>query len=63
MSKKKSNSKSKKIRESNGNNCFHQLDSVNSSTKEADSQQYFLGFKRKNFNALWHWKTLEDVKF
>ena len=24
---------------------------------------YFLGFKRKNFNELWDWRTLEDVNF
>lgn len=24
---------------------------------------YILGFKRKNFNELWDWNTLEDVDF
>jgi hypothetical protein len=24
---------------------------------------YFLGFKRKKFNELWRWDTLEDVDF
>lgn len=22
---------------------------------------YFLGFKRKNYNALWDWNTLQDI--
>jgi hypothetical protein len=25
--------------------------------------EYLLGFKRKNFNELWRWDTLEDVDF
>ncbi len=31
--------------------------------KEQNSLQSFLGFKLKNVNQLWDWRTLEDVKF
>ena len=27
------------------------------------SDRFFLGFKLKNVNQLWDWRTLEDVKF
>lgn len=34
-----------------------------SSERGNNSSQTFLGFKLKNVNQLWDWKTLEDVKF
>ena len=34
-----------------------------SSEKEKNLSQSFLGFKLKNVNQLWNWKTLEDVNF
>lgn len=31
--------------------------------KEINLSQSFLGFKLKNVNQLWDWRTLEDVNF
>lgn len=31
--------------------------------KEINLSPTFLGFKLKNVNQLWDWRTLEDVKF
>lgn len=61
MSKKKSKQKRKQIRESLGNLTSNDLFYVNSPTK--NPQGYFLGYKLRNHNGLWDWRTLEDVKF
>lgn len=61
-SKNKSKFKRKKtreeIRKSESKSTFNNSDYLHLHR----SDEYFLGFKRKNYNNLWRWDTLEDVK-
>lgn len=52
MTKKTRRKRESKIRKSEGN-----------SLNLIPLQNTFLGFKLKNINQLWNWKTLEDVNF
>lgn len=61
--KKNRNRFVKEVRKTEGNSCFLQFDNLDLHTEKTNSAIYFLGFKRKNFNELWKWDTLEDVNF
>lgn len=61
--KKGRSKKKKKVDLGQDNKGEDSLFSPLNSVSLKAQQEYFLGFKRKNFNELWRWDTLEDVKF
>lgn len=67
MSKRKWKNKRKNISQTNRNTpgkaFFPGVSSLNLSDDATLKGEFFLGFRRKNYNALWRWDTLEDVKF
>lgn len=52
-----------KTKLSDGNPLIPEANRVNLSARKEEKVEYFLGFKRKNFNELWRWDNLESVNF
>lgn len=60
---KNSKKRSKSAKKSEGEICLPHLNSVSLNTNTEKLGDTFLGYKTKNINQLWDWKTLEDVEF
>jgi hypothetical protein len=67
MNKRRWKNKRKNISQTNANTpgktSFPGETSLNLSKEVRSKGDYFLGFRRFNYNGLWRWDTLEDVKF
>jgi hypothetical protein len=62
--RKKHKNDNKNYRPKHADKFLELLKADRSAVKKAREQNYNIaGFRTKNINMLWHWNTLEDVKF